>query len=89
MAVVGGIIKLIQKGKITVAAGNTSNTATISAVVTAKSAIIFLGIRISADVTPDNYETEVELTNTTTVTATRTNGTGVDTIVGYCVVEFV
>lgn len=85
----GGGIKSIQRGTITVAlsAGAGSNTATITSVNTAKSAIEFLGV------TPDSQTSatawgRVTLTNSTTVTANAAGSSDRNITIGYQVVEF-
>lgn len=82
-----GVIKLIQRGTITIGVGVASNTATITAVVTANSVLANLGSYISGGTT-DNAPI-LSLTNSTTVTATRWNNGGADVCtVGYQVVEY-
>jgi len=82
-----GSIKSIQRGTITIANSSTSNTATITAVVTAKSIISLLGTS-STETSAANLLARVELTNTTTVTATRGGTTGSVTV-RYLAVEYV
>jgi len=82
-------IKSIQRGVITMTAGNGSATATISSVDTAKSFLSFGGS--SHDDTADSNARQIGkavLTNATTVTATR-EGTLTNTLVAYEVIEFV
>jgi hypothetical protein len=83
------VIQSIQQGTITIAAASASNTATISAVVTANSILIFNGIT-STTTSSTLYHratTRISLTNTTTVTATRIN-TSDSVTVGFTVIEF-
>tara|TARA_Y100001951_G_C11062187_1_gene141466 strand:- start:24 stop:305 length:282 start_codon:yes stop_codon:yes gene_type:complete len=92
MSYAPSVIKSIQTGTITISAGNnTSGTATITAVVTAKSAVRHLGWSSdgnSGDAPPiDNNR--IDLTNTTTVTVNRNAGTNSGAVVvGFVVTEF-
>jgi hypothetical protein len=84
------IVQSIQTGEITIAAGTSSNTATISAVNT-KYAVCFFGGWRSADTSLNTSEdyARVELTNATTVTAqTSASNAGSSRIVRYTVVAF-
>lgn len=77
----------VQHFTITIAASGTSNTATVSAVDTSKSFIIWGGSRSSAN-NADNTLGRVELTNSTTLTATRTSGSsGVDLVISGTLIE--
>lgn len=85
----GGGIKSIQRGTITVAlsAGAGSATATISSVTTSKSVVELLGF------TPDSQFSalawaRVTLTNSTTVTANAAGGSDRNITVAYQVVEY-
>lgn len=83
-------IQSIQAGTITVNSATASGTATITAVDTTRSAVLWLGqTTTNASTSPASYQTGTTLTNATTVTATRGNGasTGILTV-GYVVVEF-
>jgi hypothetical protein len=84
-----GVIRRIQTGTIAITDTNASNTATITAVNTAKSAVIYLGNISDVNVTTDRRSEipRLALTNSTTVTATRV-GTGGAITVGYEVVEY-
>jgi hypothetical protein len=69
----GSVIKRIQSVAITIAAGNATGTATITAVDTAKTFIISKGIRSASMTTESAQEIRkvwrnVVLTNSTTVT---------------------
>ena len=79
-------IKSIQRGVITIPANAGSATATISAVVTAKSQETLLGF---STVGGDNtFSPRIALTNSTTVTATKTNAALVATTdVSWSVIE--
>lgn len=84
-----GLIKNIQRGTIAITGSDTSNTATITSVNTAKSDIDFLGTEHSAGDATDFGR--VALTNATTVTATRATGgapTSATTTVGFQVTEY-
>ena len=72
-------IKTVQAGTFTIVNGNTTGTASISSVNTAKAFLIFLG---STESNPYIY-----LDNATTVIAVR-DGTANTRTVSYTVVEF-
>ena len=65
-------IKSIQRGVIAFAAGDTSKTATVSAVNVAKSELRFLGTMPASDF--PTIMGGIQLTNSTTITATRKYG---------------
>lgn len=65
-----GLIKSIQRGTVTIASGNTSGTATITAVVTANTRLKYLGSNDAGADSSASFSAYVLLTNTTTVTAT-------------------
>jgi len=80
-----GGVKSIQRGTITVS-GATTNTATITAVVVAKSLVSHLGQQCATnDAAQANCH--LDLTNTTTITATRGTTSGAATV-SFEVVEF-
>ena len=81
----GAGIKSIQRGVINITAGNAAATATITAVVTAKSKLMYLGQR--KDTANADGWARLALTNTTTITATRV-ATDANTYIGYQVVEY-
>ncbi len=62
-------IKKIQRGVITIAAGATSATATISQIDTSKSIIDFLGSEAGGAGNTDYYKMRLSLTNSTTLSA--------------------
>lgn len=72
----GSGVKSIQRGTIALSAV-ASNTATISAVNTAKAEVRYLGIRHTANRTADSTQwfAHLVLTNSTTITATSTSAT--------------
>ncbi len=81
-------IKSIQYGTITLTGGgSTTGTATISAVVVAKTALHDLGSDVSGITAMIDEDAYLTLTNTTTVTATRT-GTGGTLVRSFCAVEY-
>ncbi len=82
-----GAIKSIQRGNIAIGAADTTETATITAVNAAKSAVFALGIAAATGSEPADTLARLELTDATTVTATRVGNSGTSTI-GYQVVEF-
>lgn len=81
-----GTIKSIQRGTISITAGNTSNTATITAVDTNKAQLISLGWA-AANSTLEDYACRIVFTNATTITAIRGGGGGT-AVVGYQVIEW-
>lgn len=85
-----GGIKSIQRGTITVGAGNLTATATITTVVPANTRLVWIGNSSTEDGTTSvpSAGLRVDLTNSTTVTATRLATTG-STIVSFEVVEYV
>lgn len=91
MAYRRSMIKAIQRGKITLGDNVLSNTATITAVVTANSVVTLLG-SYTANGTSQAYTNTafLKLTNTTTVTAARGANTadGVVLVVSFEVIEF-
>lgn len=82
----GSVAVAAQYGSITIGAGATSNTATITSVDTAKSALIFLGSTTTIATLTSSIPANVELTNSTTVTAARAGSTGT-VVVNFCVVQ--
>ena len=80
-----GLIKNVQRGTITLS-GVLSNTAAITAVNTAKAAVLYMGFYTSTTTADSEADTRLALTDSTTVTATR-GSTGNASIVGYQVVE--
>lgn len=87
-------IKSIQRGVITLNAGQATNVATVTAVVTAKTAISFLGMSTSrasaySTVQVDMNMAHVALTSTTVVTATfEAAVTGGSYYLGFCLTEY-
>lgn len=86
---VPSLIKSIQRGTITIPGGSTTNGATITAVVTANSALYWLGnsLNTAGQVDSAQFMARLALTNATTVTATR-GGTTEDVTVSFEVVEY-
>lgn len=93
----GSPIKSIQRGTILVstAGGNTSATATISSVNTAKSMLNLVGSTISNSSTTTaqiqhvaGVFSRLQLSNSTTVTATLSNATVGNATLGYEVIEY-
>lgn len=80
------VIKRVQRGAINIAAGNTSNTAAITSVNTAKSILSWLG-QTSAMGDATEGSAHLTLTSATVVTATRSASTN-DADVNYQVLEF-
>jgi hypothetical protein len=81
-------VNSIQSGSITITAGNTSNTATITSV-GANAFVLWLGAETTAGSGgySEAYGNSVELTNSTTVTARISVSTSQDIKVGYMVVD--
>lgn len=89
-ALYGSGIRSVQKGTITIANANTSNTATISSVNTAKAFVLFGG-HTGTDATYSLSQgvPKLDLTNATTVTANRDAQAATQSLtVSYTVVEF-
>lgn len=84
------IVQSVQSGSIVLGTGVASNTATISAVTTANSVVIFNGhVNTGTSDNPDQDFAGVALTSSTVVTATRYNGGGSSaTTVYFTVLEF-
>ena len=81
-----GILKSVQPFTISMTAGVSSNTATITAVVTAKSVIVPNGATHTlTNLTPADVYTRLVLTNTTTVTGDRGTTTGATVAYGTVV----
>lgn len=81
-------IASIQYGSITIPAGSSSSTATITAVDTSKTILIMLGQQYQSSV-PQSSAARITLTNSTTVTALRiSSGAAVGSTVNFTVVEF-
>ena len=81
-------IKSVQRGVITITAGNYNNTATISSVNTGKSYLNWLGSITGSSIDPYSIGmSRIELTSSTTVEALRGVNTG-GCSVSYEVVEF-
>lgn len=83
---VGGGIKSIQRGTISIGSLASSATATITAVNTSKTMLNFLGCYTSTS-SDSIYLPLLTLTNSTTVTASK-GATGVSATVSYEVIEF-
>lgn len=84
-------IKSIQYGTVSITGTNTSGTATITSVSTAKTVLQFLGWTTDASVTDNQrrWHPRITLTDATTVTANRNSGaTGYDCTVSFAVVEY-
>jgi len=81
-----GAIASIQRGDIVIPALSLSATATIAAVVLARSALYLLGVSGTAMTTADALA-RLTLTNTTTITATRESATLAVTV-SFMVIEF-
>lgn len=83
-----GIVKSNNQGTIILGAAQTTNTATIPAVVWEKTLLSHLGHTARA-ATEDEWMTSLTLTNTTTITARRATAGASNTQVNYQAVEFV
>ncbi len=80
-------VKSVQQLSITVSAGSSSNTATITSVDTTKSVIFHAGNTGGSSTEIRSAQASMGLTNATTVTASRANTTNALTVTG-AVVEF-
>lgn len=85
------VIKSNSSGTINMATGVSSNTASVSAVVVAKSILCYQGFSTTYTGETTQYTSyiypKIELTNTTTITASK-GTTGADVTVGYQLIEF-
>lgn len=82
-------IKSIQRGTITIPAGQISGSATITAVNTSKTILRFLGVRTNEPTDADGSNARLWLTNSTTVGAVRgVYPTTYSTFVGFEAVEY-
>ena len=88
MSYAPSVIKSIQRGTITFSAGdNETATATITAVVTAKSVLSVLGIEDSG--LDFSSLMRITLTNTTTITASReSDSSSRANVVGFVITEY-
>lgn len=87
----GSIIKSIQTGTITITSTNTSNTATINSINTARSVVLYGGTESPSqtDNTHPTLTSRVAITNATTITATRgAPASGTSSTVAFTVIEF-
>lgn len=75
-----------QYGTITVGVGTSSNTATITAVDTAKTIVHYLGVT-NIDDTSNQRSLRLTLTNSTTVTASTSGNMAIGVTVGFVVEE--
>lgn len=81
-------VRSIQHGSIAISNGASSNTATITAVTTAKTQLTLLGARYGGTVTAfTDAGVALTLTNSTTITAERNGTTGTITV-RFCATEF-
>lgn len=90
---VPGILRSVQRGTITIGSGNTSGTATITAVVTGKAFVNYLGMTTTDNtawgtIDPGVVLASLVLTNTTTVTAQKNSSHLFTDTVSYEVIEF-
>jgi hypothetical protein len=85
-----GIIKQIQRGVITVAAGGATGTYTISPAVLSvtNTELDYLGSQTLDSGAPTNQDNNGRLTLTNTTTVTATHGNTFDWVMGVQVVEF-
>lgn len=81
-----GIVRSVQTGTIAMGGGQTSLTATITAINTA-TAMVAYGHNMASTGDANASYSRVTLTNSTTVTAARVTGTAGNTV-AYSVVEF-
>lgn len=72
----GSFIKAVQRSTVVIANAAATNTATITAVVTANTLLHFVGQMVSTGTVNKDGYARIDLTNTTTITATRIGTTG-------------
>ncbi len=84
----GAPFKTIQTGTITISAGQTSGTATITAVTTNNAVVLFNGCSTTDDTVDAPASAYIVLTNGTTVTATTLTAEVNDLTVQFTVLEF-
>lgn len=84
------VIRSVQSGFIAMAVATVTASATITAVVAAKSQAFCAGVEVTTDGNGGSDETfcEIQLTNATTVDATRQAAAANAVKVGYCVLEW-
>lgn len=83
------LVQSIQRGSITIAAANASNTATITSVDITRSRLRILGYsNNNAVAAPASSSIRLALTNATTVTATRITTGASDAVVDYEIIEY-
>lgn len=80
------LVKTVQFGTVAIAGGSASNTATISAVTNANTAIVFLGQSTTGSQSYSGNMNTIGLSGTT-VTATRQFSGSTETV-AFCVIEF-
>ena len=83
----GRALKSVQRGVITVPASSSSSTATVTAVVTSKSRLTWLGGLGIVNSTEAGIP-RIALTNSTTITATTRGNAATNTDVGWQLEEF-
>lgn len=85
----GDVLANVQRGTITISATATSNTATVTSVDLARSAVMWCGISTTNTGASDaiNNAVLLDLTDPTTITASRTGSTG-DVTISYFLLEF-
>ena len=81
----GGGIKSIQRGTLTLPAGNAGGSASISSVDTAKTELRMLGFSTASIGTTDGYP-RINLASSTVINATR-SGTGADVLISWELTE--
>lgn len=75
------LIKSIQRGSITIANGQVSGTATITAVVPGNVELIYLGeTHDASEANNSRRRSTITVTNATTITATRQGNGGIETV---------
>jgi len=84
----GGQIKSIQYGTLTWASGDTTVTATITSVNTARAVLSYLGFAGTNTTNPGADECSMTLTNATTVTGLRSLSGASTASASFCVTEF-
>lgn len=82
----GAVVKSVQRGVISITGTNTSATATITSVDTAKAELHFIGN--TNNTISSNSAARIVLTNSTTITATRASATTATTTITWEIKEY-
>ncbi|WP_088258590.1 hypothetical protein, partial [Fimbriiglobus ruber] len=83
-----GLINSVQPRSVTLTTANTSDTDTITSVVTANAMVVYAGCQVGANNAPSTFFYVPQLTGSTTVTLTRGGTSTTSRTMNYTVVEF-